>query len=100
MAKRPETALLKELVLFILDSYRFHLKLNVERFALIFNIHIVFVPKNITSILQTLDVVVNRSFRQFYDEQYDTYLDKALTDSTYQTKKGNVKIPSRVLVTE
>ena len=51
VANRPGTALLKEPMLFILYSYGSHLKLNFERLALVYNIHIVFVTKNMTSIL-------------------------------------------------
>ena len=100
LAKRPETSLLREPVLFILDSYGSHLKLDIQEIARKFNIHVLFIPKNMTSILKPLDVVVNRSFQQYYDHKYDEYLDMALINPDYQTKKGNVKIPSHALVSK
>lgn len=47
-----------------------------------------------TSILLPLGVVLNSSFQQLYDEQYDLYLDTALGDKSLRTKNGKTKIPS------
>ena len=102
-AKRTKTAFLRKHVIFILDSYGLHLNLDVTRLALLYRIHVIFIPKCMTSILQPLDVCINRSFQQFYDDKYESHLELALskpsTDMTYYTSQGNIKIPTYNQVT-
>jgi len=88
----------------ILDSYGSHLKLDVEHLTALYKIHIIFIPPNMTGILQPLDVATNRSYQQYFDDQYEKYLDTAMNstsnDMTYYTKKGSIKIPSYNMVVD
>ena len=100
LAKQKETAFCKQPVHLILDSYGSCLKVDAGKWKNLYNIHIIFIPKNMTNILQPLDVVLNRSFQQFYDKQYNGYLDTALEDRTLRTTNRNIKISSYSLVSK
>lgn len=55
-----------------------------------------------TGILQPLDVAVNRSFQQHYNDSYTVYLTAAINsnDPADRTRTGNVKMPSYEKVSE
>lgn len=85
-----------EPVLIILDSYAAHLsfiKQHKEKYEME-NVYFAVIPKNLTSILQPLDVALNKSFQDFFEDAYSDYLSKALISDQGRTKAGNVKIPS------
>jgi hypothetical protein len=100
LKRRVQTSFHREPVLLLLDAYGPHIKLIESRVLEKLNIFLLMVPKNMTSILQPLDVAINRSFQQYYGKAYDTYLEKAINDSSMQTKAGNVKVPSSLTVTK
>jgi len=57
-------------------------------------VYIVFVPENMTDILQPLDVSVNRPFQQFYGDKFNAWMGEAFDNPAQHTKAGNLKIPS------
>jgi hypothetical protein len=92
--KRPESSLLKQPVLLIIDSFSPHvLVANSKKFEK-YNVFIIIVPPNLTNLLQPLDVVVNKSFQSNYNEQYDRYIRDASATQENRTKAGNIKIPT------
>ncbi|KAE9007485.1 hypothetical protein PR003_g5671 [Phytophthora rubi] len=87
---RKETQLYREPVLYIIDSYDRHVKLADSKRLEGFNVFFLVVPPNMINILQLLDVAVNRSYQEYYRDQYDKYLGKALKDPLLQTKAVNL----------
>lgn len=63
--------------------------------------HVVFaiIPPRLTGLLQPLDVALNRSFQQFFNDRNDEYQSESLANDTNKTHKGNVKIPSTEIMT-
>jgi hypothetical protein len=45
-------------------------------------------------ILQPLDVAVNRSFQQHFNDSYIEYLKNAVSNPQMQTRLGNIKTPN------
>lgn len=95
---RPETRFAREPVLLIIDSFSAHLKLagRYEKF----NVHISFVPKGMTPLLQMLDVSINRSFQQYYADRINEWMENQIEDDTNRTKAGNIKKPSYKMVSD
>lgn len=91
-----------EPVLIILDSYPAHiafLKKHKDKYETE-NVFFAIIPKNLTSILQPLDVSLNKSFQDFFEDKYNEYLTKALNSSQGRTKGGNIKVPSYISVSD
>lgn len=89
-------------ILFILDSYLTHIKFvneHKEQYEAK-GVHFAIVPKNMTGLLQPLDVCVNRSMQQYFNDRNDSYQEESINQNTNHTAKGNVKMPSSELVTE
>lgn len=89
-------------VLVVLDSYSTHLKfvrLN-EDFYINKKVYFHFIPPNLTGLLQPLDVAVNRSFQQYFNDYATEYQAESLRDQTNRTQHGNIKMPSAVLITK
>jgi hypothetical protein len=76
LLKRPETSLLKEPVLLIMDSYEPHITAQSKKYEKR-NILIELVLPNMTGVLQPLNVAVNKSFQDSFETSYDTYIAKA-----------------------
>lgn len=88
-------------LLFILDSYTVHVKfvrLNKDQYATM-NVFFAVIPPNLTGILQPLDVAINRSFQQYFNDRSMEYQCESLEKGTNKTKSGNIKMPSTELVT-
>jgi hypothetical protein len=62
------------------------------------NVYTVMAPRNMTSILQPLDVIINRSFQQFYAKCYDKYLENAIENPQMRAKAGNLKVTTAIIV--
>lgn len=65
-------------VLVLLDSYPAHVKFvkeNLESYSEN-SVHMLLIPPNLTGLLQPLDVALNRSFQQFFNEKTDAYMSK------------------------
>lgn len=95
--KKVQTPIHRQPVLILLDSYATHKK-HVEEKAAHYekrNVFLRIIPPNMTGILQPLDVAVNRSFQQAYNDKYTEYLTCAVqsNDASQQTRSGNVKMP-------
>lgn len=89
-------------VLIILDFYGVHTKFVNERGDEFkeMNIHFAVIPARLTGLLQPLDVCLNRSFQQYFNDCTDAYQAESLRDDTNKTRLGNVKMPSSNLVTK
>lgn len=89
-------------VLVILDSYGVHSKfVNENRETLAErNIYFALVPARLTGLLQPLDVALNRSFQQRFNDNTNEYQAESLRSNTNKTKKGNIKMPTSELVTK
>lgn len=95
---RPETNLLREPVLLIIDSYGPHIIMaNSKKFEK-WNVFIKIIPPNLTGILQPLDVVINKTFQESYNTLYDSYISEAIQNPNLQSKSGNPKIPSYEMI--
>lgn len=86
--------------LMTLDSYGAHIKFIELEAQLYPNIHFVLVPANLTSILQPLDVAINRSLQEFFRDCYNDYIQQAISDPDLQTGKGNIKTPTYSVVSD
>lgn len=87
---------LNDSVLVILDSYGVHTKfvrLNEEQY-LENNVHFAIIPPGLTGLLQPLDVALNRSFQQFFDNETTEYQASAILNDNNKTQRGNIKMPS------
>lgn len=87
----------REPVLIILDSYGAHCKLisgDVREKYERRNVHFEFIPPNLTGLLQPLDVCLNRSFQQFFNDCYTDHVNAALRDTENRTARGNIRMPS------
>jgi hypothetical protein len=83
--------------LIIFDSYSVHLKFVRESLSQDYEENKIFfkvIPPGMTPILQPLDVAVNRSFQQHFNDSYIEYLREAVINPIMQTKHGNVKTPN------
>lgn len=76
--------------------YNFKCKLT----QLTHDVHFIIIPPNMTGLLQPLDVGVNRSFLQNFNDCVTEYHSKALADPLLQTKAGNIKVPTPLLTSE
>jgi hypothetical protein len=92
-----------DVCLIIFDSYSVHQKFVKESISkgytedgIIFKL----IPPCMTPILQPLDVAVNRSFQQHFNDSYIKYLREAVSNPVMQTKHGNVKTPNYMLVSD
>jgi hypothetical protein len=92
--KRPETQLLKQPVLLVIDSFSPHVALANSKKYEKNNIFIVIVPPSMTNLLQPLDVVVNKSFQSAYNNKYDDYIRIANSSQQNRTKANNIKTPT------
>jgi hypothetical protein len=61
-------------------------------------VFVAIIPPNITSILQPMDVAINRSYQAYYHTCFDGYIAQALEDTCLQRKAGNPKVPSYMAV--
>jgi hypothetical protein len=88
-------------VLIILDSYGVHIKFvkENEQYYAELGVHFAVVPPNLTGLLQPLDVCINRSFQEYFDDCTDSYQSESLKLDINKTLKGNVKMPSVEAVT-
>jgi hypothetical protein len=83
--------------LIIFDSYPAHLKFLNECILQRYEDEKIFfkvIPPCMTPILQPLDVAVNRSFQQKFNDSYIEYLRAATCNPLMQTKRGNIKTPN------
>lgn len=90
-----------ESILFLLDSYPVHIKFvqnEAERYEHN-KVYFAIIPKRLTGLLQPLDVAVNRSFQQFYNDRTQEYRASAITNKTNLTAQGNIQMPSCELIT-
>ncbi|KAG0424208.1 hypothetical protein DMUE_6104, partial [Dictyocoela muelleri] len=90
---RPETMFAREPVLLIMDSFSEHLKLAIINEK--YNVFIYFIPKCMTPPLQMLDVIINRSFQQFYGDCKNEYMEIKL--KMKQIELGQVKLKSLII---
>lgn len=92
---------LRSNVLIILDSYGVHTKFisEKEEHFKSMNIHFAIIPARLTGLLQPLDVCLNRSFQQYFNDCTDAYQADSLREDNNKTKLGNVKMPSSEMVT-
>lgn len=101
--KRPQTSLLKQPTLLLLDSYPVHVKVFNElstSYEEKYNITLKLIPPNMTGMLQMIDVGLGKSFQSHFNEKYDNYVSDALDDEKNRTRKGNIKMPNYVTVSK
>ena len=94
--KRPG-ALLRSNSLLVWDQFRAHLCDQVKQKLHSIRSHQAVIPGGCTSILQPLDVSINKPFKSSIREQWNTWMISG--DKTY-TKGGSLRKPSLPLVTE
>lgn len=94
----------REPTLILLDAYGTHVKFVQEKGKLYEqkNVYLKIIPPKMTGLLQPLDVTVNRSFQQNYNDLYNDHLTAAINskDESARTKSGNVKMPGYQQVSE
>ncbi|KAG0441498.1 hypothetical protein DMUE_1011 [Dictyocoela muelleri] len=95
---RFETRFAHEPTLVIIDSFSAHLKVDKKYKKQ--NVFIIFVPKGTTPLLQMLDVSINRSFQQYFDDKINEWIYETIEDKENRTKNGNIKKPSYKLLTD
>lgn len=87
----------REPTLIMLDAYGTHVKFVQDKGQLYQqkNVFLKIIPGKMTGLLQPLDVAINRSFQQQYNDHYNDHLALAInsTDPKARTKSGNVKMP-------
>lgn len=81
----------------ILDSFRGHLTDEVKSRIAEGNSDLVVIPGGLTSRLQSLDVCINKPFKAYVQEQYETWLMK---DNQPLTKTGKIKKASASTIVE
>lgn len=94
--RRPG-ALLKKKAMLVLDSFRGHLVNAVSNKMRRMNTYPAIIPGGLTSILQPLDVSVNKPFK---DNMRRFYVDWMASDNHALTKGGKIKKPSIETVCE
>lgn len=75
-------------VLVILDSYGTHLKFvreNKETY-IARKVFLAVIPPRLTGLIQPLDVAINRSFQQFFNDQTNEYQNQSLLQGINKTK--------------
>jgi hypothetical protein len=80
-----------------LNSFRGHLTQNTKTVLQTCNTDLVVIPGGMTSILQALDVVVNKPFKDYLRKQYEDWL---INNQHEYTRAGNIKKPSIRLMFE
>lgn len=94
----------REPTLILFDAYGTHVKFVQEKSDVYEqrNVFLRIIPARMTGLLQPLDVAVNRSFQQAYNDHYTEHLSAAVnnTDPTTRTKAGNVKMPGYQVISE
>lgn len=88
--RRPG-ALSQQRSLLILDAFKGHLHDSVKKVLRFGHTDLVIIPGGMTSILQILDVVVNKPFKDHLRESYSNWL---MNNSHELTKSGRIKKPS------
>ena len=92
----------QEPVLILLDSYGTHIKFikqhngTYQRRNVFFSV----IPPSMTGLLQPLDVCINRSFQQKYNDKYTQYMTEAVSKGSFRTKSGNIAMPKYRVVSE
>jgi hypothetical protein len=80
-----------------LNSFRGHLTQNTKTVLQACNTDLVVIPGGMTSILQALDAVVNKPFKDYLREQYEDWI---INNQHEYTRAGNIKKPSIRLICE
>ena len=78
--------------LLLLDHCSAHLKDSVMK-AVRENGHIDFIPPGSTSLLQPLDLMINKPFKDYLRDIYGKWLEEKGTKDNNKTKKGYFKPP-------
>lgn len=94
----------REPTLILLDSYGTHLKFVQEKGEWYEQrkVFLKVIPAKMTGMLQPLDVAVNRSFQQKYNDLYNEHMTVAINsvDPAARTKSGNVKMPAYLQISD
>ncbi|KAG5671787.1 hypothetical protein PVAND_001963 [Polypedilum vanderplanki] len=98
--KRPETNLLRQPTLLIIDAFSPHVTLAESKRLETYNIYIEIIPPSMTNLLQPIDVVLNKSFQSYYNNKHNDYIRAAINDEKFKTKAGNLKTPSHTQAVE
>jgi hypothetical protein len=89
-------ALLKKKGMLVLDAFEGHLTEKVKTVAsYLLNTDLVIIPGGITSVLQVLDVVVNKPFKDQLRRLYGEWM---LSGNCPLTPAGNIRRPSEALL--
>lgn len=56
--------------------------------------YFIIIPAGFTGLLQPLDIAINRSLQQWFNDKYVAYLEEGIDDPRFQTTKNNIKISS------
>ena len=85
-------------VLVVLDSYPGHVKFLKEKQEIFKakHVHFAVIPACLTGLLQPLDVALNRSFQQYFNDRTDEYQAESLRTGLNKTPLGNVKMPGEL----
>jgi hypothetical protein len=75
----------------VLDSFRGHITNEVKRKIKSLKSDLVIIPGGLTSILQVLDVVINKPFKDSLRKLYEDWL---INGNHTLTKRGNLKKPT------
>jgi hypothetical protein len=75
-----------------------HFKLIESRVLEKHNVYTIMVPRSMTSILQPLDVIINRSLQKLYAKCYDKYLENVIDNPQMRAKVGYLKVTTAIIV--
>lgn len=87
-------------IILILDRCTSHLSSKLKNLLERHNIEIIFIPSGATSILQPLDVSINKPFKDFFRKNFNIWLENFGLKEDNIGKTGNIKAAKKIDILE